>query len=64
MCVLCGLIVMYDDGGSVGSWPGRCVANGNGEHIEPGTSGAEQAKQIHAAWLRDPFVNAIAEPVP
>ena len=59
ICVLCGLIVvMYEDaqgGGSLTSYPTRCAANAGGSHVEPGSLAAERAKELHAAWLRDPF---------
>lgn len=54
VCVLCGMIVMFNRYGSLGGYDGRCVANGGGRHIEPGTPEAEAAKEMRAAWLRDP----------
>lgn len=52
ICVLCGLIVISRYGRKSYSW--RCPANAGGEHISPGSPAAEEAKKIHAAWLRDP----------
>jgi len=54
-CVLCGLIVVYDHHGTIGSYPSKCSSNGNGDHIRPGTQEAEEAKQIRAAWIRNPM---------
>jgi len=53
LCVLCGMIVIVTSNGWTA--PYKCVANGGGDHIRPGSPGAEKAKQLHAAWLRDPF---------
>ena len=50
ICVLCGMIA---SGG--GSYPSSCAANAGGRHVRPGSPGAQRAKEIHAAWLRNPF---------
>lgn len=55
VCVLCGLIVIFDRHGSANSYPGRCQANAGGDHISPSSPGSERAKEIHAAWLRSPM---------
>ena len=55
MCVLCGLIVEMGVHGSVHSWPTKCSANAGGEHINPHSTAAKRAAEIHAAWLRSPF---------
>jgi hypothetical protein len=54
ICVLCGMIVVVDQGGGWSN-PYKCQANGGADHIPPGSPGAERAKEIRAAWMRDPF---------
>lgn len=47
--------VFYDNGHMQSqSYPGKCSANAQGDHIRPESPGAERAKELHAAWLRNP----------
>lgn len=52
MCVLCGLIVIFNAHGSKYSWPSRCSANAGAEHVDPQSPAATLAIELRRTWLR------------